>query len=200
MARPYHHGALRDALIVEGHALLAEQGLDAVSLRELARRLDVSHSAPERHFRNRQALLDALTTRGFENLTEAIRRALAEHNEGVERRFRAAAKAYVNFAIDNAALLELMFTSKEAETDGQSDGAASKLFAVTAEMVGESSAQSSAGELSPLRFVVVATLQGIANLVAAERIHTEQVDRIIDQAVSVFTPAISRVRHPGAQA
>lgn len=191
MSRPYHHGALRDALIAESQALLAEQGLEAVSLRELARRLNVSHSAPERHFRNRQELLDALTTRGFEMLTESIQRALAEDGVDIEGRFRAAAKAYVSFAIANAPLLELMFTSKASSGNPETAGAAARLFTLTAEMVGESSAQASSGALGPLRYVVVATLQGIANLVATERIRPEQIDEIIEQAVSVFAPTVS---------
>jgi AcrR family transcriptional regulator len=195
MSRPYHHGALRDALLLESQALLAEQGADAISLRELARRLEVSHSAPERHFRNRQELLDALTTRGFEMLTEKIQRALTEAGDDIEDRFRAAAKAYVSFAINNAALLELMFTSKAASSSPETAGAAARLFRLTAEMVGESSVPASSGALGPLRYVVVATLQGIANLVATERIRPEQIDEIIDQAVALFVPATSFTTH-----
>jgi AcrR family transcriptional regulator len=194
MSRPYHHGALRDALLDETQIVLAERGLDAVSLRELARRLGVSHSAPERHFPNRQALLDALSIRGFVALTEAMRGALAENEVDLKEQFRAAAKVYVNFAIDNSALLDLMFGAKDHQT-GEATAAAEELFSLTAELVGESTADAAADAVGSLRFVVVATLQGIANLVAAGRISSQEVNDVIDRAASVFAPAINdRVR------
>lgn len=194
MSRPYHHGALRDALLADAQSLLAEQGLAAVSLRELARRAGVSHSAPERHFPNRQALLDALATRGFVLLAEAIRQALADHRDRLEDGFRAAAKAYVSFAIDNAALLELMFASKADHLDEAVATAAEDLFSLTAGLVGESPQDTTVTTVGPLRLVVGATLQGIANLVAARRIQPEEIDSVIDQAVAVFTPVLTQRR------
>jgi AcrR family transcriptional regulator len=190
MSRPYHHGALRDALLEQAQALLAEQGLSAVSLRELARRAGVSHSAPERHFSNRQALLDALTVRGFTLLAIAIRQALADHGDQLQDGFRAVARAYVSFALDNAALLELMFASKAGHHDEAVASAAEDLFALTSGLVGESPGDEAMPSVSPLRLVVVSTLQGIADLAAAGRIQPDQIDSVIDEAVSVFIPVL----------
>jgi AcrR family transcriptional regulator len=199
MSRPYHHGALRDALLEEAQRLLAEQGLTAVSLRELARRVGVSHSAPERHFPNRQALLDALAARGFVLLGQAIRQAIATGGDRPDR-FTAAAKAYVGFALDNPALLELMFASKADQENEAIATAAEDVFALTAEVMGESPPDATAMTASPLRLVVAATLQGIANLAAAGRIQRDEIDRVIDLAVSVFIPVIasSAARGPGS--
>jgi AcrR family transcriptional regulator len=195
MSRPYHHGALRDAILEEAQLLLAEQGLSAVSLRELARRVGVSHSAPERHFPNRQALLDALTVRGFTLLAGAIRQALADHGDQLQDGFRAVAKAYVNFALDNAALLDLMFASKADRADEEVASAAEDLFTLTAELVGESSGDATITSISPLRLVLVATLQGIADLAAARRIQPDEIDSVIDETVSVFIPVLTHRQH-----
>jgi AcrR family transcriptional regulator len=192
MSRPYHHGALRDALLEEAQLLLAEQGLAAISLRELARRVGVSHSAPERHFPNRQALLDALAARGFVLLGQAIRQAIAIDGDRRQDRFTAAAKAYVSFALDNPALLELMFASKAAQENEAIATAAEDVFALTAEVMGESPEDATAMTASPLRLVVAATLQGIANLAAAGRIQRDEIDRVIDLAVSAFIPVTAR--------
>jgi AcrR family transcriptional regulator len=196
MNRPYHHGTLRDALLDEAQLLLAEQGTAAVSLRELARRAGVSHSAPERHFANRQALLDALAVRGFTLLAEAMRQAVADHGDRLEDRFRAAAGAYIGFALQNAALLELMFASKADRADDAITTAAADLFSLTAELIGESQEDTTLTGVSALRLVVVATLQGIANLAATRRIQPGQVDEVIDQAVAVFTPVLASRRRP----
>lgn len=58
-------GDLRRALIHEAVAVIAEVGPDALSLREVARRLGVSHAAPAHHFGDRSGLLTAVAAEGF---------------------------------------------------------------------------------------------------------------------------------------
>ena len=67
-ARPYHHGSLRPALLEAAERALDRGGVQALSLRELAREIGVSHAAPRRHFAGKQALLDALAEDGYERL------------------------------------------------------------------------------------------------------------------------------------
>ena len=72
----YHHGDLRSALVEAGLAILAESGdAGALSLREAARRAGVSAMAPYRHFADKEALLAAIATVGFERLAAAQREA-----------------------------------------------------------------------------------------------------------------------------
>lgn len=195
MTRPYHHGALREALLNEGQLLLAQQGPEAVSLRELARRVGVSHSAPERHFANRQALLEALAIRGYTLLCTAIRRALDEQGPRLEDQFRAAATAYVDFAIENGRLLELMFTSKADTSNAALTSASEDLFSLTAALVGESETGNAA---TPLRLLVGATLQGIANLAVTHDMPSHDIASVIDEAVAVFVPAVEHQARPPA--
>lgn len=103
----YHHGGLRRTLIAVAVELVAREGAEALSLREVARRAGVSHNAPYRHFPSRAALLAAVAAAGFE--------ALAAKLETVpEAAFPAArlqmlGQAYVAFALENGALYRLMF-------------------------------------------------------------------------------------------
>ena len=62
--KPYHHGDLRSALLVAAEADLAENGIEAFSLRQVARRAGVSHAAPAQHFGDANGLLTALATEG----------------------------------------------------------------------------------------------------------------------------------------
>src|SRR3954469_19753524 len=107
--RPYHHGNLRAALLEAAERALARGG--ELSLRELAREVGVSHAAPRRHFAGKQALLDALAEDGFERLGNDLRGAMADA-DGFDARLRAFVRAYVRFATEHAALLELMFAGK----------------------------------------------------------------------------------------
>jgi len=63
---------LREACLAEALGILAESGVEALSLREVARRLNVSHQAPYRHFESRDHLLVELVGRAFEAFTAEL--------------------------------------------------------------------------------------------------------------------------------
>src|ERR1700683_2165031 len=107
--RPYHHGRLRAVLLDEAERTLRDLGIEALSLRDLARQAGVSHAAPRRHFADRQALLDALAEAGFLRLGDELRAAIETAGDDYEAPLRAAATAWIRFATEDAALLELMY-------------------------------------------------------------------------------------------
>src|SRR5690349_6734571 len=123
--RRYHHGDLRAALLAGAEDTLRERGPSALSLRELARDLGVSHAAPSRHFKDKQALLDALALIGFERLAAAMTTAMEETGESFADRLRAGARTYVDFATANAELLNLMYTIKHTPEASEELSAAS---------------------------------------------------------------------------
>ena len=84
-ARPYHHGNLREALLLAGEQALEAGGAQNLSLRELAREVGVSHAAPRRHFPDKQALLDALALSGWERLGAALASAVADARRWLRR-------------------------------------------------------------------------------------------------------------------
>ena len=112
--RPYHHGHLRDTLLAEAERTLREQGVEQLSLRDLARQAGVSHAAPRRHFADRQALLDALAEAGFARLADEVAAAIEDAGPDFRARLRATGATYVRFATEDPALMELMFTVKSA--------------------------------------------------------------------------------------
>jgi AcrR family transcriptional regulator len=187
--RPYHHGNLRAALLAQAEQTLREQGLDGLSLRELARQTGVSHGAPRRHFADRQALLDALAESGFARLGAELRAAAeSAGGEDYEARLRATATAYLRFAIDDAALLELMFAGKQREQVGALHEAADRAFAVIRELIqeGQASGALEAGDPNHIGLLLFATMQGLAALVSARIVAPEQVDGLVTDATARF--------------
>lgn len=89
-------------------ALIAEQGVRAVSFREVARRAGVSHQAPYHHFGNHHGILHAIAREGFAALTAAMRDAAAAAGEPLEA-LGAAGVAYVLFARDHVGHFRVMF-------------------------------------------------------------------------------------------
>ena len=63
-ATAYHHGNLSEAILIEAAEIIDKEGIEALSLRGIARAIGVSHSAPNRHFANKKALLEALASKG----------------------------------------------------------------------------------------------------------------------------------------
>jgi len=95
----YHHGELRQAVLQAAGEILEKEGLEALSVRELARRAGVSHNAPYRHFPDRASLHAALAAEGFEMLADALR----------SRPRREMGEAYVGFALAHPERFRLMF-------------------------------------------------------------------------------------------
>ena len=103
----YHHGNLREELVTQGLAILESEGMAALSLREIARRLEVSATAPLHHFESKIALLAAIAAQGFRMLFEQRMAALKDQREPRDR-LMAVLLAYVAFARDHPALFQLM--------------------------------------------------------------------------------------------
>ncbi|MFI1913747.1 TetR/AcrR family transcriptional regulator [Nocardia sp. NPDC020380] len=114
-SKTYHHGALRQALIDETKAILAERGHDQFSLNEVARRLGVSSAAPYRHFTNREELLTAVATEGYDLLYRALQPAAGGTGDPRERLLRMGG-AYVRFAHDHRELFMTMFHDRHGST------------------------------------------------------------------------------------
>jgi len=110
----YHHKDLRNALVDEALMVLATEDANALTLRELARRLGVTHAAPYAHFSDKRALLEAVANAGFERLA-----ALLEQCDDPDPAAALAAMglAYIRFARENANLYRLMFADPELADD-----------------------------------------------------------------------------------
>lgn len=111
--KPYHHGALRQALIDAGIALAREGGPDRVVLREAARAAGVSHSAAYRHFADREALLAEVSRHARGELAAEMRRRLKRVADP-PRRLGAVGTAYVHFALTQPGLFRTAFATHPA--------------------------------------------------------------------------------------
>lgn len=100
---------MRAALLDEAVRVLAEGDAASLSLRELARRLGVSHAAPYRHFADKDALLAAIAQQGFELLAAEVDQAAAQHPDEPAHQLSDAGWAYVRFALRRPQHFQLMF-------------------------------------------------------------------------------------------
>ena len=117
----YHHGDLRRRLIEEAVRLMDEKGPAAISLRELARRVGVSHAAPAHHFPDKTALLTAVAAEGFDLLADEL---VATYE--ATGSFLEVGVAYVRFALQHTAHFAVMFRPDLYRRDDPALAAASE--------------------------------------------------------------------------
>lgn len=128
MKNAYHHGDLRNALITEGMKLLELRDGESFTLRDLARRVNVSQAALYSHFEDKSALLAAMAAAGFDRLAENLEASSLGEGKVAERSL-SMGEAYVRFGMDNPALYRLMFT-KDYCSNGGGTGEAFSRFMV----------------------------------------------------------------------
>ncbi len=95
----YHHGDLKNALIRAGIEILAGEGVGGLSLRKVAKRAGVSHSAPYAHFADKQALIAAISTEGHAKIFAAISEIMILHANDPLLQLIGAARAYLEFGL-----------------------------------------------------------------------------------------------------
>src|SRR5690349_17146791 len=104
-ATPYHHGALREALLKAAETVLRRDGLAGLTLRAVAREAGVSHAAPTHHFGDLTGLLSELAAIGFQRFGAAMQAAVAAAPPA--ERGLASAHAYVAYAEANPGMYGL---------------------------------------------------------------------------------------------
>jgi AcrR family transcriptional regulator len=105
----YHHGDLRRAVIDTALHLIAEHGIESLTLREIAQRIGVSRMAPYRHFENKAVLLAVLAQEGFQAMHTALQAALDQVSSHPLERLQRIGVAYILFAVQHPVHYRVMF-------------------------------------------------------------------------------------------
>jgi len=186
-AKPYHHGALRESLLARAAEVIAEEGLEALTLRGLARDLGVSHGAPNRHFRTREDLLAALAEEAATQACETTLSAMAEVGDDPWVRLNAMGRGYLKWALQNRPLFRV-FTHPDVSrfTDENLVVRMQGLDAIVAETVRETQATGRHPDVKPelLNLYTTAVPWGIAMLVDHPAYEAARLDMDIDEAVA----------------
>src|SRR6476660_1477365 len=111
---PYHHGALREALLQAAERVLERDGLSGLTLRAVAREAGVSHAAPTHHFGDLTGLLSEVAAIGFRQFNTAMVAARASETLPPMKAL-AGAKAYVAYAQAHPGMYGLMFRNERLD-------------------------------------------------------------------------------------
>ena len=187
----YHHGDLRAACLDAAMGLLEEGTEATLSLRAVARRAGVSANAPYRHYRDKDELLAALATRGYQDLRKLMSDADASAPAGEE--LVAVGRSYVRYALEHPGLFRLMFGHPCSRSHPDTTAAAAEVTAVLAARVSKLVPE----ERRPAFMVGLWSLvHGLASLVLDGKLTPggpEQVDELVGDTVRTMlepNPAI----------
>ncbi len=164
--KTYHHGDLRAALIRGALELIREAGAEGLTLREVTRRANVSHTAPYRHFRDKEDLTAAIAEEGFGILAREMERA-AEAKGAPRKRLVLGGRAYVAFALKRPEHFKVMFaTNLDAKRHPAARKAADTAFARLVALVTacQEAGQLRVGPALTLARIAWSQVHGIASL------------------------------------
>jgi AcrR family transcriptional regulator len=160
-------GDLRGRVLHAAVELLNQDGLAALSVREVARRAGVSHQAPYHHFASREDILAAIAQQGFEMLERGIAEARSQARDARDA-FERAGRAYVEFALRHPAHFRLMFRPElvDVQRHPEAMSCGARAFAHVPALVRELVTQGLPAEPSEQAVVTMAwaTVHGLACL------------------------------------
>lgn len=183
----YARGNLRETLLEHAEQLVASQGAEKLSLREVARIAGVSHGAPRFHFATREDLLDAVAARGFDRLDEALRLAVAAAGPNFRDRAMAVSRAYIDFVLQRSHLVDLMYSQlRSSENEELLPASRAHAYIHFERLLAEGQEQGlivdGPSEIVGLSFF--AAIHGTATLIASGAVSVQQLDAVLSNVVS----------------
>jgi AcrR family transcriptional regulator len=171
----YHHGNLKQALLDAAVAAISQVGSEALTLKQLALSLGVTHTAPYRHFKDKQALLAAVKAAGFTRLLEHMQRAHARSPDDARQQFLDTGHAVVEFAVQQPGYFRAMFFGSPGATLAAlarpPEGSAFQVFLAYI-AAWQTSGLLRRGETLPLALCIWSSTHGLACLCSSGQLRT----------------------------
>ena len=158
---------LRQRVLQASLALIEEGGLDRLSMREVARKSDVSHQAPYYYFGDREAILAAIAGEGFAKLGQSFQRAIARAASESAKALEAIGRAYVGFALRHPAYFQVMFRADAVPLDRYPDvrKREDEAFGMLVEEIGKVFADQPSAVRLTISIACWAMVHGLATLI-----------------------------------
>ncbi len=191
---------LKDACVTAAHAVIAEHGVEKLSLRDVARKLNVSHQAPYKHYASRDHLLAEVIRRCFVRFSDALK--ARTRSADTKQDIHALGISYLQFALQNPLEYRLMFGTPWPEAAAQPEMLADARYSfdVLRQALQPLFAQSTnaAESIDTAAMFVWSTLHGLASIMQSQtlcglELHPKFMDNAQEQVMTMVDLALSRV-------
>lgn len=192
--KDYHHGDLRAAVLEAAEQMLEDQGIENLSLRDVAGRIGVSHAAPYRHFPKKIDLLMALAEQGFNALGNAMEEAFEARTPRL--RLELSGILYVRLAVAHPVRTQLMFskTIQCDEAPASLREAGDRAFSGLVRIIGDGQ---QSGAFQPdkdpgsLALGAWSVVHGLAALISGGQLEGRNVDQLVKEVLAQFYDGIA---------
>lgn len=175
--KSYHHGSLREAVLDVSKKLIEEKGIHDFSLREVARMVGVSRTAPYRHFPDKESVLLAIAEEAYKKVTEAMQLVVQRSGDKPVIAVQELIVIYVKFMVDNRQYFEFLFGSfiRDKIYRQRLNIAREKMTATIDEMVKRTRMMKgdSAQQVRLMGAGTWALMHGVASLICEEQLSAE---------------------------
>ena len=175
--------ARRQLIITTARRLAEAEGWDAVTTRRLSTEIEYSQPVLYKHFQGMDQIADAIAIEGFGELAEAIQAAGAGAAGGALNRI---ARAYLDFAHDNPAVYDAMFT-RTTSLRFAADATPPELTAAFAELHQAVALVADTQDADTLTEVFWAALHGLVTLGRTGRLRADHDSDRLQALVAQFT-------------
>jgi AcrR family transcriptional regulator len=193
----YHHGNLREAIVATTLELVEKEGVKAVSVREIAKRLEVSPGAPFRHFASKKALLSAVATEAMESFAAAVQKEIDASPEATPADgLRAIGRGYLRWALENRAQFAIISNRDEIEFSDEMSALSESVMSQMNPFIIGLFPGISENNLAARRLACRALVYGLARM-AIDRHYEEwsistakqlqTVERVLDQFIEIIS-------------
>jgi AcrR family transcriptional regulator len=190
---------LKDACVTAAHAVIAEHGVEKLSLRDVARKLNVSHQAPYKHYASRDHLLAEVIRRCFVRFSDALK--ARTRSADTKRDIHALGISYLQFALQNPLEYRLMFGTPWPEAAAQPDMLADARYSFDVlrqalqPLFAKSPNQPEAVDTAAM--FVWSTLHGLASIMQSQalcglELHPKFMENAQEQVMAMVDMALSR--------
>ncbi len=201
--RPYHHGNLRQALIEMAVAVAEETGKNLISVREVARRLDVSSGAPFRHFPNRESLMTAVAEEALVRLRLRVERDQLGAPTDPIARLKTLGRTFIRWALQNPTQFRLVSSRRlfEFERSASLPVHFDAIRQITMNLVeqAQSAGALSAGAVPEMALALRALVYGLARMqvdgqLPQWQVNASQTERTLISAMDLIVDGLSPPR------
>ncbi|MCR3760750.1 TetR/AcrR family transcriptional regulator [Clostridium felsineum] len=105
----YHHGNLKEDMIKNGLQLLTTEGYEEFSLRKVAKMCGVSHTAPYKHFRNKDELISAIIFEATQKFKRSLEETSLRYQNDFQKQIVEVGKRYIKFMVENPDYFKVLF-------------------------------------------------------------------------------------------
>ena len=190
---------LKDACVTAAHAVIAEHGVEKLSLRDVARKLNVSHQAPYKHYTSRDHLLAEVIRRCFVRFSDALK--ARARSADTKQDIHALGISYLQFALQNPLEYRLMFGTPWPEAAAQPEMLADARYSFDVlrqalqPLFAKSPNQPEAVDTAAM--FVWSTLHGLASIMQSQamcglELHPKFMENAQEQVMAMVDLALSR--------